>query len=45
MNKLHRYMDARFFIDLYTILVVSSFIISSKEGQSNLDGSRESEAS
>ena len=45
MNKLHRYLSARVFMDLYTMLVVSPFIISSIEGHSNLDSSEEAEAS
>jgi len=45
VNKLYRYLGARLFMDLYTILVVSSFIISSIEGHSNLDSSGEIDAS
>ena len=36
VNKLHRYVSARLFIDFYTMVVVSPFIIPSIEGHCNL---------
>ena len=45
VNKVHRYLGARLFMDLYTMIVVSPFIILSMIGHSNLDSSGEAEAS
>ena len=45
VNKFYRYLGARLFMDLYTMLVVSPFIISSREGHSSSDSSGEAEAS
>ena len=45
VSKLHRYLGARLFMDLYTMVVVSPFIISSIEGHCNSDSSGKAEAS
>ena len=45
VNKFHRYVGVRVFMDLYTMVAAFPFIISSIEGNSNLDSSREAEAS
>ena len=45
VNKLHRYLVARSVMDLFTMLAVSPFTISSLVGHSNLHSSAEAEAS
>ena len=45
VNKLHRVVGARLFMDLHTTVVVHPFIISSIEGNCDLDSSVEAEAS
>ena len=43
-SKLHRYMGAGLFMDLYTMVIVSPFIISLIEGHCNLGSSGYAEA-
>ena len=45
VNELHRYIGASLFVDFYTMVAVSPFIISSIEGHCNLESSGEAEAS